>query len=172
MIEAVPEVLPTGKGPHDFAFDVESMQKIRDHGTLDLWLEMCRQRDYPMVATGGYLCIASREPAHRFEAALLMIAHRHEEASFYFYYPAMAYLAEEVESTPENFKTLTEFVCLPEVDADGRCFAAALLPEGFLSGWVEAEAIETTPPGIQAMAVDSALVASLDNVTAASPKLK
>ena len=148
------------------------MQIIRDHGTLDLWLEMCLQHDYPMVATGGYQCIAIQEPTHRFEAALLVIANRHEKASFIFYYPAMIYLGEDVESNLDNFSTFTKFACLPTTSLDGRRIAVALLPQTFLADWIEAEEIQSTPPDVQALAVDAAVVAHIDNDTDYSPKLE
>jgi hypothetical protein len=154
--EAIPEVLDSDKGPHDYTFEVSAMRKIRDGGSRDLWLEMCRMTDLPMVATGGYLCLAERLPEDRFEAALVLLANRSEQASLIFYYPAIMYLSEQAEPNAKATQALDRVLAASE--NDDLILAYLMVPKPILSAWIESGDVENAPAAIQGLAVDAAFI--------------
>ena len=153
--EAVPKVLPGGKGPHDYVFEVAEMRRIRNQGTPQLWLEMTRQTKYPMVANAGFLCIQEKAPNLTFRAALETITHRKKDASVVFYYPAMKYLTHDLALNEENFDTFSSFVSDTTPAHEEMAFTLAILPDDFLRSWAERDRIRSAHPTVQAFAVDA-----------------
>ncbi len=174
LIEALPEVLEEGKGPHDYVFDVPDVVRIRDNGSIDTWLEMCAQQELTMVRVAGFMCVQQRAPERQFEAALTFLSNKPAGESMYFCYPALEFL-QDVSATPGNVAAFGKFVnrrhpnhkqFLTAVSFVGGGIKLVDDPPGFLAKWAVSEDIGNADPTVQVMAMDEVFTNAKNEGTA------
>jgi hypothetical protein len=155
--QSMPQALAVDKGPADYVFYASTMLRIRDSGSPDLWLEMSRQKDQPLVAVGGFLCMKQRKPERAFEAALTVVSSGATNASDLYlttYLPAILYLTN-AQPTPANLATFSRLAGQKgEISRFENTLMFSSINVDFANHWLEKMPTDNINPGILAGVVD------------------
>jgi hypothetical protein len=158
ILHVVPQVLKDGKNLPDYTFDAPSMRKIRDKGTPDLWLEMARQKEFPLVSAAGFLCMEARKPEGAFEAGLEVLAAGSSvgNLSTYCSLPVIQYVKKS-QPTAERLKSFSRIAQRRDLEARAILFLSNSLNDEFVCKWLEDPAASTANPRLLGWLVEMAI---------------
>ncbi|MEM6258332.1 MAG: hypothetical protein AAGI37_08465 [Planctomycetota bacterium] len=158
IIDSLPEVFESDESIGDRVFDLSAMRRIRDGGSLDLWLEMCEQTDYSLVALAGYLCIEANEPDHRMEAALTIFSHHPMASLLGIYDEPFVFIGEKAEATAKNIDALDSFLSDSQISDHRKAEVFVFIRQAMKTAWLLAADVSHAPTEVQAIAVDHAVI--------------